>query len=180
MYSEITPDLPAERPSAGPKAWSLAGRLTFWYSISAFALILGATAFLYWALATNLDREDDQFLMDKVHLFQAILRENPGDWSEVQREIDQESIARQYGQLYVRILASSGQLIRETQGMSQELPADRFEAAALDADSERGTEIETQQGRSFRIVAATIKKQPRDDAAAYVIQVGMDRSHEEK
>jgi two-component system heavy metal sensor histidine kinase CusS len=158
----------------------LAGRLTFWYSLSAFALILGATAFLYWALITNLDREDDQLLMDKVHLFQAIIRDNPGDWAEVEREIDQESMARQYGQLYVRILALDGQLIRETQGMSQELPPDRFEAAGLDGtDPERGAEIETRQGRSFRIVAAMTEKQTSHDQA-YVVQVGMDRSHEEK
>ncbi len=42
MSSKIAPD-PSRRP------WSLAARLTAWYAGSAFALVLVATGFLYWA-----------------------------------------------------------------------------------------------------------------------------------
>jgi len=45
---------------------SLAARLTLWYTASAFLLIFLVTVFLYWVLNSNLDREDDQYLADKV------------------------------------------------------------------------------------------------------------------
>src|SRR5947209_7837595 len=56
-----------------PRAWSLAARLTAWYVGSAFLLVLSATGFLYWALAPNLDREDDEYLTEKVRAVQALL-----------------------------------------------------------------------------------------------------------
>src|SRR5438477_25808 len=68
MSFESTIDPPAER--TGPaRHWSLAVRLTVWYSVSAFVLVVGSTSFLYWALTTNLDREDDGLLLDKVAMF---------------------------------------------------------------------------------------------------------------
>src|SRR5437762_219344 len=51
-----------------PRSWSLAARLTAWYTASAFVLILLATGFLYWVLYSNLEREDDQYLADKVRI----------------------------------------------------------------------------------------------------------------
>ena len=86
MSSEKTPDPTVER--AGPvRRWSLAVRLTVWYSLSAFVLVVGATSFLYWALTTNLDREDDELLLDKVAMFRDMLREHPGDSEEIKAEI---------------------------------------------------------------------------------------------
>ena len=51
---------------AEPRPWSLALRLTLWYAGSAFALILVATGYLYWALVQQLDEEDDEWLAGKV------------------------------------------------------------------------------------------------------------------
>jgi len=111
-----------------PRSWSLAVRLTIWYSVSAFVLILGATIFLYWALTTNLDREDDQFLLDKIAVLRTILREKPNDFAALKSEIERESAARQYGQLYLRILNASGELRLEPEGMSGYLPPDEFQS----------------------------------------------------
>src|SRR5437764_13916008 len=74
--------------SQGKQAWSLALRLTLWYTLSSFALLLAATGFLYWALAHNLDREDDEFLADKLHEIHTVLREPPGDAAAVRRELE--------------------------------------------------------------------------------------------
>src|SRR4029077_5914686 len=65
MSSKTGPD--------APRAWSLAARLTAWYAGSAFLLVLSATGFLYWALAYNLDREDDEFLAAKVRAVRSLL-----------------------------------------------------------------------------------------------------------
>src|SRR5438309_918761 len=122
MSSKDAIEVPLAKPARRP--WSLAARLTAWYAGTAFLLILGATGFLYWVLGTNLDREDDQFLADKVHLLRKLLRERPDDLKSVEREAEEEWAARQYAQVFVRILDGNGRAVLETPGMSRELIVD--------------------------------------------------------
>src|SRR5215471_6218697 len=98
----------------GPTTWSLAARLTAWYAGSAFLLILGATGFLYWALVTNLDREDDQFLADKVQILRVLLRDRPGDAAALKQEVEWPPAARQQTSIYVRILDVDGRSVMAT------------------------------------------------------------------
>ena len=58
---------------------SIGFRLTVWYAITAFSLVLFATGVLYWALVTNLDRVDDQFLQNEIHLTRTLLHDLPDD-----------------------------------------------------------------------------------------------------
>src|SRR5215468_1070759 len=102
--------------------WSLAGRLTAWYAGTAFLLILAATGFLYWALVTNLDREDDAFLADKVHILRLFMRDRPHDATPLKQEAEWEWAASQHAQFYVRILDENGQPVVETPGMGEHLP----------------------------------------------------------
>jgi two-component system heavy metal sensor histidine kinase CusS len=173
MSSEKTPDPTVER--AGPvRRWSLAVRLTVWYSLSAFVLVVGATSFLYWALTTNLDREDDELLLDKVAMFRDMLREHPGDSEEIKAEIARESGRRQNGQLYVRVLGPSGTVRLETTGMSEELPLDEVNLLIHDNTHERGIEFTTRRGRSFRVLRSSL-----DADSPTVIDVALDRTYEE-
>ena len=54
----------SSNPAPERRPWSLAARLTVWYAAVTFALVLAATGYLFWALARNMDREDDQFIED--------------------------------------------------------------------------------------------------------------------
>src|SRR6266852_4768634 len=119
MSSKIAP----ERRGA---SWSLAARLTAWYAGSAFLLILAATGFLYWALVNNLNREDDQYLADKVHILRVFIREKPHDPTPLKQEAEWEGAVSQHAQFYVRILDESGRPIVETPGMREDLPPDAF------------------------------------------------------
>ncbi len=47
------------------RPWSLATRLTLWFFVSSFTLVLASTGYLYFVLANNLDEEDDHFLTDR-------------------------------------------------------------------------------------------------------------------
>ena len=78
--------------------WSLAARLTAWYAGTTFLLILAATGFLYWALLTNLDREDDEFLTDKVHILRTFMRDRPHDATPLRQEAEWEWAASQHAQ----------------------------------------------------------------------------------
>src|SRR5947209_6578199 len=134
--------------------WSLAARLTAWYAGSAFLLILAATGFLYWALVTNLDREDDQYLADKVHILRVFLREKPHDAAPLKQEAEWEWAASQHAQFSVRILDESGRAIVETPGMREDLAADVFPTAdTVDTEPSRGVEVRSRSGKSFRILA---------------------------
>src|SRR5262245_66622872 len=93
MSLKNVPDQPASPPQARRatrRAWSLAARLTAWYAGSAFALVLAATGFLYWASVRNLDREDDQVLGDRVRAIRAVIMKRPGDTSAMRQEVDEE------------------------------------------------------------------------------------------
>src|SRR5712691_6336221 len=92
------------RIDAGAPGWSLAARLTVWYAGSAFLLVVGATVVLYWALFSNLDREDDQFLEDKVRALATLLRAGPTDSAALQREVAGSPAARESSTIFVRIL----------------------------------------------------------------------------
>jgi two-component system heavy metal sensor histidine kinase CusS len=171
---EVVPAKPARRP------WSLAARLTAWYAGSAFLLILGATGFLYWVLGTNLDREDDQFLADKVHLLRKLLRERPDDIKSIEREAEEEWAARQYAQVFVRILDSNGRSVLETPGMSNELGAAVFPSpTAIDADPGRARELETGSAKTYLLLAVQAQV-GRSGTESRVIQLAFDRSYEEQ
>jgi two-component system heavy metal sensor histidine kinase CusS len=160
-------------------SWSLAARLTAWYAGSAFLLILAATGFLYWALLTNLDREDDQFLADKIHILRLFLRDKPHDATPLKQEAEWEWAASQHAQFYVRILDENGRPVIETPGMGEDLAAEVFPpAAAADAEPGSGSEVHSRTGKSFRILAA--RAMVGDSDGLYrVIQVALDRTYEE-
>jgi two-component system heavy metal sensor histidine kinase CusS len=174
MSSKNAPDRPP---------WSLAARLTAWYAGSAFLLILSATGFLYWVLVTNLEREDDEFLADKVQVLRILLRDHPEDVKELQREVEWAWAARQYVQVYVRILDETGRSILETPGMSDGLGPDVFPpAGAVDVDRAAGHEAITPGGKSFRVLAVRLGDVAvgQSGARAHVVQVALDRTHEEE
>src|SRR5262249_38104737 len=130
--------------------WSLAARLTAWYAGSAFLLILAATGFLYWALVTNLDREDDEYLADKVHILRVFLREKPHDIAPLKQEAEWEWAASQHAQFLVRILDEGGRPIVETPGMGDNLAPDVFLAvAAATAEPGGGADVRSRSGKSF-------------------------------
>ena len=95
---------------------SLAARLALWYALSAFFLILGATAYLYAALEKNLEREDDGTILDQIQILRLLLREHPEDAAAIRQEVEVESSARQHARLFIRILSPDGRVVAETTG----------------------------------------------------------------
>ena len=163
------------RPTA---PWSLAARLTAWYAGTTFLLILAATGFLYWALLTNLDREDDEFLTDKVHILRTFIRDRPHDATPLKQEAEWEWAASQHAQFFVRILDENRRPVVETPGMSEELAFEIFPAAiASDSQPGKGMEVRSKAGKSFRILAA--RASSGGVGADRVIQVALDRTYEE-
>lgn len=158
-----------------PSHWSLAAQLTFWYAVSSFLLVLGATGFLYWALHANLDREDDQHLANKVQTLQQLLRDRqagrPGGDDALRREVEAAPGAAPYARFLVRILDSEGGTLLASPGMAEELPADAFPPPADDPTGS-GREAPSASGRSCRLVAVQAD-------GGLVVQVAFDQGDEE-
>lgn len=157
-------------------SWSIAGRLTAWYTLAAFSLVLVATGFLYWALVGNLQEEDQRLLADKVHVLRTLLRERAKSTADL-KELEWEWAPRQYEPVYVRILDESEQVLVETPGMDQLLAPNIFPAAVPDASEPQGTEIRGRNGERFHVMAAharSVTGQPR------VIQAALDLARDKE
>jgi len=152
---------------------SLAARLTLWYSAFAFGLILAATAYLYWALAKNLDREDDGILQDQIHILDVLVRERPDDKEGIRQEVEVESFARKHSRIYIRILDGAGVVVAETPGMAPLLPAGVFPSAS---ERETGSQFHQGQG-AYRLMSTLVQL---GDRGSRVFQVALDRKEEDK
>ena len=152
-------------------SWSLAARLTAWYGASAFAVVLVATWFLYWALVRNLDRKDDRFLADKIRIVRGFLRNQPDDVAALRDEVQIEWADTDYAPIYVRISYVTRGLLIETQGMSDLLPASTFAPIQLSFEElPQGTDVGSADGRLFRASAAhgAVGSPAREDALIYM------------
>jgi two-component system heavy metal sensor histidine kinase CusS len=153
---------------------SLAARLTLWYALSAFLLILGATGYLYAALAKNLDREDDGTILDQIEILRILLRDHPDDAAAIRQEVEVESSARQHAKLFIRILSPEGRTVAETPGMAERLPRELFPPPT---DKKKGVALRAGK-ESFRVMTAPAILKTSDRSR--IIQVAFDRSEEDK
>jgi two-component system heavy metal sensor histidine kinase CusS len=172
------PPAPGARPRAAP-GWSLAARLTAWYAGSGFLLVALATGFLYWVLATNLDREDDELLADKAEALRVFLAERAEGIQALRDEMELERAANPRTRFLVRILDDRGRTVLESPGMSAVLPPEEFPDASPDGrEPPPGADRRLDSGPSFRVLAARATL-GRSNVPAYLLQVGLDRTTEE-
>jgi two-component system, OmpR family, heavy metal sensor histidine kinase CusS len=157
------------------RSWSLGTRLTIWYTMSAFALVVASAAWLYFSLVRQLDAQDDLFLVDQVHVLQMILREHPNDLKALEQEALWESSARQESKVYVRVLDEHGTPILETPRMAKKLPASLFPAAVDDPTA--GEDVVPGSDRPYRLIAG--RAALGENGPRRIVQVGLDRDHTE-
>lgn len=176
MSSKNRPEQAADRFRA---PWSLATRLTIWYAGLAFLLIVLSTGSLYWVLTTNLDREDDQHLIDRVRLIQALFKERSHGAGPRPQGPEWGWVVSQYAQFSTRIMEPDGKILLETRGMSELLPPELFPIPPpAQAEPTSGQEVDLPSGRAFRLVSAWIGVD-LPNAPSLILQVALDRSYEE-
>lgn len=162
----------------GRRPLSIALRMTVWYAVSAFTLIVVATGFLYWVLVTNLEREDIHILQDNLNNVRLLLRSSPPGALPQTNDREVRWATTQQPQIYVRIIDSEGRTFLETPGMSEQLPAPTVaQLAALGTEEMISREIVSHTGRPFQTLSTRDKGQ---DGVIRLIQVAMDRDSEER
>jgi two-component system heavy metal sensor histidine kinase CusS len=162
---------PAREPA---RPWSIASRLTVWYTAAAFVLVLTATGYQYFALARNLDREDDQFLIEKVRAVRRVLEDHPGDRAAIAEQVATEGESEESRFLIRVSFTGRAEDAVESPGMAQVLPWTVFPSPGAGTEGEVSEEHETADGRAFRL------RSYQSESTPAVIQVAMNTSHDDE
>jgi two-component system, OmpR family, heavy metal sensor histidine kinase CusS len=137
-----------------PRFWgTLAFRLTAWYVVAGLALVVFASASLYFVLVTELKKSTDLFLADKMHVLRTMLRERPDDWDALREEIELESAARRYQQFYIRLLDVRNVPLLTTPGMAEQIDLRQL-TAQTESRPERAESMMGRNGRLFFVMSA--------------------------
>jgi len=131
---------------------SLAARMTLWYALSAFSLVLAASLFLYGALSHSLEHKDDLQLSQKLEILTAYMKKNPGDQEDLQKFVGVLPFWYRTVSFCTRIL-DGDRVLTETPGMSQTLPVDLFKQESLNNPS---STVHSQEGEPFRVFVAQV------------------------
>jgi two-component system heavy metal sensor histidine kinase CusS len=169
-------------PSVNRKAsWSLAARQTIWHTLSSFVLVVGATGYLYWALAAHLDRENDRFLSDQTLPVVNLLQEQPIDRQALRKQVGLVRSAHRAPSIYFQVQDEQHETIAFTPSMGFVISgADFPEPKPWDRNQVRGQVFRSGIDQWYRIAAVRVASGKRGDGPVYFINVAMDRSHEEE
>ncbi|HUP03179.1 MAG TPA: heavy metal sensor histidine kinase [Bryobacteraceae bacterium] len=140
---------------ARPRGFSLAFRLTAWYTTSSFLLVAAATALLYFGLAANLKRLSERLLADELDVCRALVHERAGDSHALREEAEIDSAIRKYEKFYVRVIGERGAALATTEGMDEELSAARVARAAAENQG-RVFWLESPGGTPYRVLVAAV------------------------
>ena len=110
----------------------------------------------------------------------ALVRERPTDDEAIQKQVIWAGATHPESVIYLRVLQEDGQVLVETPGMGEILPSSVFSKTQTDRGEEfYGHNHRSANGRWFRVVAVRASID-RAGASSLVVQVAMDRSHEEE
>jgi two-component system heavy metal sensor histidine kinase CusS len=167
-----------DRFGGASRFWhTLAFRLTAWYVLAALALVVFATASLYFLLVTELQKSTDLFLADKVNVLRTMLRERPDDSDALREEIELESAARRYQQFYIRLLDERNVPLLTTPGMAEQLDLSQL-TAQTQGRPERAEEMKGKNGRLFFVTSAAAAV--GGSAQTDTVQIAIDVSQQEE
>jgi two-component system, OmpR family, heavy metal sensor histidine kinase CusS len=155
---------------------ALAFRLTAWYVLAGLALVVFATASLYFLLVTELEKSTDLFLADKINVLRSMLRERPDDWDGLREEVELESAARTYQQFYIRLLDERSAPLLTTPGMEDQLDLSRLTSQTR-GQPERPENVKGKNGRLFMVTSAVAAV--GSSGQTDTVQIAIDVSQQE-
>lgn len=166
----------AERPRP---TLSIALRMTAWYALSAFALIFVATGLLYWVLVDSMYHEDLRDLADNLNNARLLLSASPtGQLANAPAPRPSWAPTHQ-PEIYLRVFDSTGRILTQTPGLSNELPPpSRAELATIKSPQGTSREMISLTGGPFLSLIVPIPGQHADDPPQYM-EVAMDRAHDD-
>jgi two-component system heavy metal sensor histidine kinase CusS len=159
--------------------------LAIGFSAASLLLLLATTAFPYWALSYNLDREDNESLIEKVKLIAEVLsRQTPAALSQTTDGELAHAVEPEFTEpVFVRVIQSpGGEVVAESPGMSGLLPSKLFPPPAeypwkLSVPP-AFLDKHLPKHHAMRLLAA--RTAIGGGQAGFLIQVGLDRTAEDR
>ena len=162
-----------EVPTNGRTRRSLALRLTCWYAAMSFAVVLSVAGYSYWALIDNLDREDDQFLADRMQEVSRDLARGPEHLDELRTRLAQTAAAPSGLPIFVRVTSAASDdpsnIVVGSPG-SESIPM-------IESPAPRAVEIESNDGREWRVLSRIVPAAASRNG--WRVEIALDRTHEE-
>lgn len=173
-------NVPKTSPPPG-RGWSIATRLTVLYTLSAFAILFLALSFLYLEVATDLQDQEDQTLVDEITTLRVIISEHPNEAEQLRTEVETESTARPFSKYYARILEEGGGLIMETPGMNAVISNPNVFPTPLKVSESlrRGKRWRASDGRTYLCTAARAQVGSSRQNQKRVIQLALEVTQQE-
>lgn len=158
---------------------SIALRLTLWYALSAFALIVVATGLLYWVLVNSMYQEDVRDLADNLNNALLLLPSSPTTPFQALPEQRPSWAPPHQPEIYLRVLDAGAHILTETPGMAQQLPPPtQAELGAITTSDGAKRDIVSPSGQPFLSLIVRIPGQNAAQQSRFM-QVAMDREHDE-
>ncbi|KAF0242884.1 MAG: heavy metal sensor signal transduction histidine [Planctomycetota bacterium] len=164
------PSTPESPQQEGKRRRSLAVRLSFWYAGSSFAVVLVVIVACYFSLALALQREDDEFLRDRLDQIRARIQLSPGDPVTLREEIERGAGSRESEPLYLRAISPAG-AVYETPGAST-----RLDPAVIPAPPFGPADITSLDERQLRVSTTTFS----EAAGVWTLHGILDRGRDEQ
>ena len=161
-----------------PPVGSITHRLVISYSLLTLTVLILVSGLLYWILARNFTRENNQFLADQIHVLRKILKERPDDLDALRQEIEWEVVARSFEKYYARILDEQGQVLIETPGMAKIVVPSLFPEPIENGMPERAIKRKGREGQTLLLIAAW-DEVGNSQTTKRLHQIALDISHEE-
>ncbi len=166
---------PGDKKETLGRPVSLSARMTLWYALSAFAIVLAASGFLYRALSNSLIHEDNILLTQNLQSLGELLKVPTTDLKDLKEFAGELPKWYRNNSFWVRFSDRSGRILAETPGMSQTLPPGLFKTATPDNLS---LAVSSRQGTPFRVLSSQ-GLWPVDHPAPIMIQMAFDASSDE-
>lgn len=158
------------------KPRSITARLAILYVFSTAGLLLLTMVFSYLVLVDNLNREDNQFLADKIHVLHTILLERPNKPESLEEEIKWEGASLRFIKYYARILDEKGQELIETPGMDNIIAASSF-PPPIGTAPDKGKKLKSSEGKSYLLMTVWADV-GRSGVEKRILQLALDISNE--
>jgi len=142
-------------------------------------MLVAAATYLYWSLVKDVERDDNDFLANKIQECRRLLGEGPKDAPLLAHEIQTEAAASQFIKYFVRLVDSRGQPALETPGMSRLLPMAAFPAPIeVWQTPSQGEVRKSLAGAHFLLMAGRATAQGESEPER-TVQVALDVSSDE-
>lgn len=139
---------------------SIVSRLTAWYSVTLFGVIVVVAGLLYFSLTKILDAEVNAFLEDRIEAISLILNGSVDPLPHLKQRIESEWAVRRFERIYVKVVDGQGNVLAISPQMPPELER-RFFSQVNNRDDYpaqgKGTRVDIGGGQSYRGMSKSLE-----------------------